>query len=497
MSEVYGTAGTSSPAERYRVLLEIAQSLGSTLGTSELFGTIHRETSRVLEVDGFYVSLLDREGDLATVVFWAEGGTSYSDRTTYPAAGSPVFRTGRAVLVHDGLEDHSLLVLGEGGLEATRSAISAPMRAGGQLVGAISAQSYRAYAYQESDLELLQGIADLAAIAAQNAAHVATLETRRREAEAMEEIVRTLVSSLDGDDVLSGVVGAVEHLLPSSGAAVWLLDAGGDSVRLAKGVGALAADHAVPVTLDTGLALLLREGPDVLAVEDPASDPRLGDSLQLGPGRLVLAPLLTGQDSRGFLVAQIREGVSLHDDTIGLVRRLAGHAAMALRNAELLARVRDLSLTDPLTGLPNRRHLEIHLQREFAAAQRGRALSLVLFDLDNFKQYNDAFGHVAGDKVLTALGEVLAGATRTMNLVARYGGDEFVAVLSTTSLEGARLHASRVEEEVLNHPGLGPHGITITWGASTFDPGMHSIHDLVRAADQDMYRTKETRRGGT
>lgn len=496
MSEVHMTGGASSPAERYRVLLEIAQALGSTMGTNELYGAIHGETSRVLEVDGFYVSLLNRGADQATVAFWAEGGSSSSEETTYPADESPVFRTRRAVLVHDRLEDDSLVVLGAGGRESTRSAISAPMRVGGQVVGAISAQSYRAHAYDESDLELLQGIADLAAMAAQNAGHITTLETRRREAEAMEDIVRTLVSSLDGEDVLSGVIAAVEQLLPASGAAVWLPTKGGDGIRLARSVGSLAADRADPGVLDGRLALLLGEGPDVVAVEDPTTDPRLADALEfrLGLGPLILAPLFPGQDNHGMLVVQLREGVSLDDDAVGLVRRLAGHAAVALRNADLHARLRELSLTDPLTGLPNRRHLEIHLEREFAAAQRGRALSVVLFDLDNFKRYNDAFGHLAGDKVLTALGEVLTGATRTMNLVARYGGDEFVAVLSTTPIEGARLHASRVEEEVRHHPGLRPHGVTITSGAAAFDPSMKSIHDLVRAADQDMYRTKEARR---
>jgi len=498
MSEVQGTAGTSSPAERYRVLLEIAQSLSGTLGTNLLHDAIHRETSRVLEVDGFYVSLLDPDSARATVVFWAEGGSSRLDQTTYLARDSPVFRSGRAVLVEDGLEDHSLLVLGKGGRESTRSAISAPMRAGGQVIGVISAQSYRAHAYDAADLDLLQGIADLAGIATLNAGYVAALETRRREAETMEDIVRTLAASLDGEDVLTGVIGAVEQLLPSSGAAVWLMGEEGAGVRLARGVGTLAAD-ADPGEFDGRLALLLQEGPEVLAVEDPTSDPRLDRplQLQLGPGPVILAPLLTGEENRGLLVAQLREGVALTDEAVGLVRRLAGHAAVALHNAQILERLRDLSLTDPLTSLPNRRHLEIHLEREFAAAQRGRALSLVLFDLDNFKRYNDAFGHLAGDKVLTALGEVLAGATRTMNLVARYGGDEFVAVLSTTSLEGARIHASRVEEEVRNHPGLGPHGVTITSGASAFDPSMESIHDLIRAADQDMYRTKEARRGNT
>ncbi len=152
-----------------------------------------------------------------------------------------------------------------------------------------------------------------------------------------------------------------------------------------------------------------------------------------------------------------------------------------------------MSLTDPLTGLPNRRHLELHLSQELAAARRGRKLSVVLFDLDNFKQYNDTLGHLAGDEVLSAVGDVLAGETRAMNLVARYGGDEFLAVLSDTSVEGARQHADRVAARVAKHPSLGPAGITLSAGVAGFDDRTSSIAELIQAADEDMYRSKASK----
>jgi diguanylate cyclase (GGDEF)-like protein len=88
------------------------------------------------------------------------------------------------------------------------------------------------------------------------------------------------------------------------------------------------------------------------------------------------------------------------------------------------------------------------------------------------------------------MGEVLAGETRAMNLVARYGGDEFLAVLSDTSLEGARQHAARVAERVARHPALGPHGITVSAGVAAYGEGHDSVNDLIQAADEDMYRTK-------
>src|SRR5690606_20433581 len=106
--------------------------------------------------------------------------------------------------------------------------------------------------------------------------------------------------------------------------------------------------------------------------------------------------------------------------------------------------VRALSLTDPLTGLANRRQLARDLNREFAAAVRGRRLIAVIFDLDNFKEYNDRYGHPAGDEVLRLFGQALAAETRAMNLAARYGGDEFVALLADTTPEGTEIFIERV-----------------------------------------------------
>jgi two-component system, cell cycle response regulator len=176
-----------------------------------------------------------------------------------------------------------------------------------------------------------------------------------------------------------------------------------------------------------------------------------------------------------------------------VLQRLAGHAALALENARLHARLRALSLTDPLTDLPNRRHLELHLAQEFAAARRGRALAVVLFDVDYFKEFNDTLGHLAGDDALRAIGEIMTGETRAMNLVARYGGDEFVAVLSDTDLEGGERHAERVAQRLGRHPVLGPLGLTLSAGVAEFRDSMEHVEDLLDTADRNLYRSKEVR----
>jgi diguanylate cyclase (GGDEF)-like protein len=162
-----------------------------------------------------------------------------------------------------------------------------------------------------------------------------------------------------------------------------------------------------------------------------------------------------------------------------------------LRQADLQA----LTLTDPLTGLPNRRHLELYLEREVEAARRGRKLVLIMIDLDNFKACNDTFGHVVGDKALIAVGQILSAANRAMNMVARYGGDEFVAVLSESDISGAELYVKRVMERMASNTDLIEYGITISVGIAEFDErSSGSMGDLIQAADMNMYAKKQASR---
>ena len=160
---------------------------------------------------------------------------------------------------------------------------------------------------------------------------------------------------------------------------------------------------------------------------------------------------------------------------------------------EARARAEQLALTDDLTGLANRRHARMVLEREFAAAQRGRPLSVVMFDLDRFKSFNDRHGHRAGDGAIRAFGETLGRGTRLMDLSARYGGEEFLTILSSSAIDGAHAFAGRVRAAFAAHPG-NVDGLTVSAGLASYAPAMQSVDDLVVAADQAMYAAKQAGR---
>lgn len=162
--------------------------------------------------------------------------------------------------------------------------------------------------------------------------------------------------------------------------------------------------------------------------------------------------------------------------------------------AELLKRERikaaEMALSDVLTGLPNRRHAGIFMDAAFSAAGRGRPLSVVLFDLDEFKEVNDRHGHWVGDRVLERVGQILEVCTRGMDLSARWGGEEFLSILTECDGEGAATFVERVQKLVREEP-FDWGRITLSAGIAEYGPGMGSPELLVAAADRALYRAKK------
>ncbi|MDE0359104.1 MAG: GGDEF domain-containing protein [Gammaproteobacteria bacterium] len=149
---------------------------------------------------------------------------------------------------------------------------------------------------------------------------------------------------------------------------------------------------------------------------------------------------------------------------------------------------RRLALTDRLTGLPNRRHLELHLDRVLVHGAL-RPLSLVLFDVDDFKRFNDRHGYPAGDRVLAAVATVFGKASANA-FAARLGGDEFVVIFGHMSAGRVRSAADRLARAVARHPLLSPHGVTVSFGLTA----LYRWQDALAAADRDLRRRRAAAR---
>jgi diguanylate cyclase (GGDEF)-like protein len=202
-------------------------------------------------------------------------------------------------------------------------------------------------------------------------------------------------------------------------------------------------------------------------------------------------PLRAGRMSYGRIVLS---GTHFSDDDRMTAVSLAAHAVVALDNAQLHRIVEQQALVDGLTGLSNRRAGERALEKELARAQRfGGSLALVLCDLDNFKSVNDRYGHLTGDDVLRELASVFAETVRTVDVAARWGGEEFALVLPGTDAEGGAQLAERAREALEARTLLTPDGeplrITASFGVAAFPT--HGER-LVEAADAALYRAKRS-----
>jgi diguanylate cyclase (GGDEF)-like protein len=191
------------------------------------------------------------------------------------------------------------------------------------------------------------------------------------------------------------------------------------------------------------------------------------------------------------------DGADFTDEARELAHWLGSQASVALENARLHRLVERQASTDGLTDLSNRRHFEDALEGEIVRAERfGGSLSLILADLDDFKQVNDRFGHQAGDDALRAFAEILRATAREIDLPARYGGEEFAVLLPQTDLEGAQRLAERLRRGLVARPlSAGPGtlmAVTASFGVASF-PAAATPAALFAAADEALYRAK--RRG--
>lgn len=212
-----------------------------------------------------------------------------------------------------------------------------------------------------------------------------------------------------------------------------------------------------------------------------------------GSGRLLMLPLSAGGESFGCLALLTQKGVRLAKDQVQTLNAAVNHLALALRNALLYRQVKSMADHDGLTRIANRRRFEERLEEE--AQRHGRyelPLSLILLDLDHFKNINDTYGHQTGDAVLRGMAGLLLESLRSSDLPARYGGEEFAVILPHTSREQAVFLAERIRQRVSQRnfsETKDPVRLTVSAGVAALEPGARG-QDLVSLADQALYLAK-------
>jgi len=394
-------------------------------------------------------------------------------------------------------------------LYGEKAVLNVPLAFGDEPVGVlclIETGQERHFTHEETTLA--SGIGEQAAAAIQNAKLYRREEMRRRRLVGLLEASRTMTSSLELREILELLEGAVAGLLSGKACTVdvRVKDADGEFLpfRLAlqeeserRPRAAVPPRHAVAD--DALRAAAARQG--------------AGEA----NGRIVV-PLLIRDEVQGYIEAVDAGARRFADDEVELVQILANQAAVALQNGRLYETLKRQAITDGLTGLHNHRYFYERLEEEVAKSMRyGAPLSLLMLDLDDFKSFNDAYGHPAGDQVLRQIADILQRQLRRqIDVVARYGGEEFAVILPSTPLAGAQAVGDRLQRQVsvlvededgaevigerirahvataLFGDDAGESGVSVTVsiGVATFPDNAPDAEGLVRAADKALYLAK-------
>ncbi len=380
----------------------------------------------------------------------------------------------------------------DSGANEIRFALGAALVGG----GAVAGSALVAPALLPAGIAVGAGAAIAAAL---RTAQTNRYQRRRLEVEAREqsEVAERLIASLQDlvselrlDEVLAKVTANAHAAVVGKEFALLVADGDGTRCRSHTSIPAAAVEVLERWAGDVATVDHLVTVDDVLTVPDLA---RLGRGSEIPFGSICAAPLIFRGRHLGVLIALATRPRTFLPRDVDLIQSYAAQAAVALANARMYQTLEELASRDHLTGLLNHREFHESLKREIERCKRyaGR-FSVVLFDLNRFKDVNDSHGHAEGDRVLSGVGEALGRSCRSSDLAFRVGGDEFAYILPEAHGDAASAAAHRARVEVAALPGR----LDVCYGITTWPDDGLGPDDLLASADARLYEMKRGHRGG-
>jgi len=321
-----------------------------------------------------------------------------------------------------------------------------------------------------------------------------------REIYALYEIAQTMGTSLGVADTMAHIASKLSGLVPFSACALFLYD-DGDVLhcRFATGTD---AELLQPLALNSGAGLAgsaARNRRPVVNARPGLELEAAGSSAQTVLQSALVCPLISGDTVIGALGVYHTDAGFYREDHRRLLDRVCDQAAAVIHNAVIFEQTQEASLTDALTGLPNTRFMVMHLTRELARARRlSSEVSLIVMDLNDFKDINDTYGHHIGDRALREVSKVLRTVIRPYDVCVRYAGDEFIVVLAGCGREEAELKRAELQRAVDAIAFEAASGkfvpLSLSAGASVFPHDGDTYEALLATADGRMYADKGSRK---
>jgi two-component system, cell cycle response regulator len=377
--------------------------------------------------------------------------------------------------------------------KATRSELAIPLMVRDEVVGVLDCQSDQAAYFDNDTIELLTLFSTQASMALQNARLYSLEQQRARQLEAINDIAQQSTAVLDLEQLASRVCCLIQHAFQVSHVSLLLREEGDLVLRAHHGT-------LTPQITDGGRFSTSREpwsqilvtGSTLIEKEFTGSECRY---LAESASRMCI-PLVSFGQTLGVLVLDSNKPNAFRETELRSLESVADICATSIQNAHYVERVKQLAYLDGLTGIFNRRFFELRIMEEIERARRyGNGMAVIMADIDHFKLLNDEFGHLLGDEVLRQVSSLFHQQLRKIDVVCRYGGEEFGIVLTQTSVQHALSVAEKLRKvvETWQFPGV-PRTVTISAGVAAYPEHGTTRDELVRAADNGLYSAKQNGR---
>lgn len=335
-----------------------------------------------------------------------------------------------------------------------------------------------------------------------NSSGFRSITEAQREVFALHEIAQTIGSSLNLQDTVSLISSKLRAIVPFDTCIIALVDE-----KSGKAVPAHVAGEYIEVfsrrriNIGDGITGWVIANARSMCNASPELDlVGVPEEVTKSIRGVLVSPLVREDGAFGAITLYSRSRISYTSEHVRLLESVAQHASSALNNALTFEKTKESALTDPLTDLPNARAFYMSLEQRIAECQRlnRESLAVISMDIDGFKKINDAYGHGVGDRLLASIGNIIKKELRQMDILARYAGDEFVAIMPMASTTMASMIAERIRAAVESQKYTVRTGrsveIGISVGISCFPSDGETTEELLTAAARNMQQDKHARK---
>jgi diguanylate cyclase (GGDEF)-like protein len=473
------------------VLYDAGQAVLSTFDPDEVLQRILAIARDYFHLRNVAILLLDRQSQQLYVrsqIGWDEGQDKIRLSPGQGMTGAAALKK-QPVYAPDVIQDPRYFC----SAKSTRSELAIPLMVRDEVVGVLDCQSDRVDHFDPETIDLLTLFSTQASIALQNARLYSLEQQRARQLQAINAIAQQTTAVLELEELLSRVCQLIQDAFRVSHVSLFLREDHDLVLRAHHGT--------LTPRIPQGGRFPAEPWADILASNNTVTE----TDLRSGPASMkffaesasrMCIPLVSFGQTLGILALDSTLPDAFRDGDLQSLESVADICATAIQNAHYVERVKQLAYLDGLTGIFNRRFFELRFMEEIERARRyGTGMAVIMADIDQFKRLNDEFGHVLGDEVLRQVSSLFHQQLRKIDVVCRYGGEEFGILLSQTDAHHAMSVAEKLRKMVASwqFPGV-PRTVTISAGAAAYPDHGTTRDDLVRAADGALYAAKQAGR---